>query len=65
MKSTDWGGNYPVQADFAENTSTATAAQVIAREEAANGQYRQGTASTDKNKQYDPGGTGDDPLFSA
>ena len=60
-KSTDWGGDYPIQADFAENTNTVTAARVAAREEAAIGKHRQGTASTDENKQYDPGGTGDNP----
>ena len=65
-KSTDWGGDYPTQADFAENTdNTVTAARVTAREEAAIGKHRQGTASTDENKQYDPGGTGEDPLISA
>ena len=64
-KSTDWGGTYPIQEDFAENTNAVTAAQVAAREEAAIGKYRQRTASTDENKQYDPGGTGDDPLISA
>ena len=64
-KSTDWGGDYPIQADFAENTNyTVTAARVAAREEAAIGKHRQGTASTDENKQYDPGGTGGDPLIS-
>ena len=65
-KSTDWGGDYPIQADFMENTNNAvTAARVAAHEEAAIGKQRQGTASTDENKQYDPGGTGDDPLISA
>ena len=38
--------------------------RVAAREEAAIGKHRQGTASTDENKQYDPGGTGGDPLIS-
>ena len=42
-----------------------TAARVAAREEGTIGKHRQGTASTDENKQYDPGGTGDDPLSSA
>ena len=64
-KSTDWGGNYPIQAEFAENTNAVTAARVAAPEEAAIGKQRQGTASTDENKQYDPGGTGDDLLISA
>ena len=54
------------QADFVENTNNAvTAARVAAHEEAAIGKHRQGTASTDENKQYDPGGTSDDPLISA
>ena len=49
-----------------ENTNNAvTPTQVAAHEEAAIGKHRQGTASTDKNKQYDPGGTSDDPLISA
>ena len=39
-KSTDWGGDYPIQADFAGNTKTVTAARVAAREEAAIGQHR-------------------------
>ena len=64
LKSTEWG-DCPIQADFAENTNAVTAARFAAREEAAIGQHRQGTASTDENKQYDPGGTGDDPLISA
>ena len=49
-KRTDWGGDYAIQADFAENTNTATAARVAAREEAAIGQHRQGKTSTDENK---------------
>ena len=64
-KSTDWGVDYPIQADFAENTNAVTAARVAAREEVAIDKQRQGTASTDENKQYDPGGTGDDPVISA
>ena len=64
-KSTYRGGDYPNQADFAENTSKATAARVAAREEAVIGQHRQGTSSTDENMQYDPGRRGDDPLISA
>ena len=64
-KSTDWGGAYPIQADFAENTNAVTAARVAARKGAAIGMQRQGTASTDESKKYDPGGTGDDPLISA
>ena len=64
-KSTDWGGDYPIQADFAENTNTPTVARVATRKEAAIGHHRQGTASTGENKQYDPGGTGDNPLISA
>ena len=64
-KSTDWGGAYPIQVDFAENTNAVTAARVAAHEEALISKHRQGTASTDENKQYDPGETGDDPLISA
>ena len=30
-KSTDWGGDYPNQVDFAENTNAVTAARVAAR----------------------------------
>ena len=60
------GGYCPIQADFVENTNNAvTATRVAAHEEAAIGKHRQGTASTDENKQYDPGGTSDDPLISA
>ena len=65
-KSTDWGRDYPVQADFMESTNNAvTAARVAAHEEAAIGEHQQETASTDENKQYDTGGTSDDPLLSA
>ena len=59
------GGDYPIQADFAEKTNTATVARVATREEAAIGQHRQGTASTDENKQYDRGRRTADPLISA
>ena len=55
-KSTYWGGDYLIQADFAENTNAVTAARVAAREEAAIGKHRQGTALTDENKQYNPAG---------
>ena len=64
-KSTDWGRDYPIQVDFADNTNAVTVARAAAREEAVIGKQRQGTASTDENKQYEPGGTGDDPLISA
>ena len=64
-KSTDWGEDYLIQADFVENTSAFTAVRVAAREEAAIGKHRQVAASTDENKQYDPGGAGHDPLISA
>ena len=64
-KSTDWGGDHPIQADFGGDPNTAITTQVAAREEVAIGQHRQGTASTDESKQYDPGGTGDEPLISA
>ena len=59
-------GDYPIQADFVENTNKAvTAARVAVHEEAAIGKHRQGTASTDENKHYDPGWTSEDPLISA
>ena len=62
VKNTDWGGDFPIQADFVESTNNAvTAARVAAHEGAAIGKHRQGAASTDENKQYDPGGTSDDP----
>ena len=65
-KITDWGRDYPIQADFVESTDNpVTTARVIGHKEAAIGKHRQGTASTDENKQYDPGGTSDDPLISA
>ena len=48
-KSTDWGGDYPIQADFAGNLKTVTAARVAAREEAAIGRHQRGAASTDHN----------------
>ena len=34
-KSTDWGGYYHIQEDFAGNPNTATTARVAAREEPA------------------------------
>ena len=55
-KSTDLGGDYPIQGDFAGNPETVTAARVAAREEAAIGRHQRGTTSTDQNKQFDPGG---------
>ena len=64
-KSTDWERDYPIQADFAENTNTATVARVAAREEAKIGQHRQGKTSTDEKKQYDRGQTTVDLLISA
>ena len=48
-KSTDWGGDYPIQADFAGNPERVTAARVAAREEAAIGRHQRGAASTDQN----------------
>ena len=39
--STDWGGDYPIQADFGGNP-TATAARVAAREEAAISRQQRG-----------------------
>ena len=59
------GGDYPIHADFAENTNIATTTRVAAREEAAVGRQRQGTTSIDQNTQYDPGGTGADLFISA
>ena len=50
VNSTDWGRDLAIQADFAENTNTATAARVAAREEAAIGRHRQGKTSTDEKK---------------
>ena len=64
-KSTDWGGDYLIRADFAGKTNTATKARIAACEEAAISQHRQGTASTDENQQYDPGGTGAEPSIYA
>ena len=64
-KTTIWGGDKPIQADFGGNPNTATTVQVAAHEKAMIGQHRQGTASTDENKEYDPGGTGEDPFISA
>ena len=64
-KSTDLGRDNPIQADFAGNHETVTATRVAVREEAAIGRHRQGTASTDKNKQYDPGGTGTELFIFA
>ena len=54
-RSTDRGGDYPVQADFEGNPKT-TIARVAAREEAAIDRHQRGTTSTEENKQFDPGG---------
>ena len=64
-KSTDWGGDYPIQADFVGNQEAVTAARVAAREEAAIGRHQQGAASTDQNKQYDRGRRAADLFISA
>ena len=56
-KSTDWGGHYPIQTDFAGNPETVTTARVAAREEVAIGWYQRGTTSTEQNQQFDPGGS--------
>ena len=64
-KSTDSGGDYPIQADFAGNTNTVTAARVAAREEAAIGWHQRGATSTDQNKQYDRGRRTADLFISA
>ena len=50
-KRTDWEGDYPIHADIAANTNAVTTTRVAAHEEAAIGKHRQGTASTDENKQ--------------
>ena len=55
-KSIDWGGDYPIQADFAGNPKTATTARrVAAREEAAISRQQRGATSTEQTKQFDPG----------
>ena len=64
-KSTDWGGDYPIQGDFAGNPETVTAARIAAREEATIGRHQRGTTSTDQNKQFDPGGTTGELFISA
>ena len=63
-KSTDCGGVYPIQADFAGNTNAVTSARVAAREEAAIGRHQRG-AATDQNKQYDRGRRTADLFISA
>ena len=54
-RSTDRGGDYPIQADFGGNLKTTITARVVAREEATIGRHQRGTASTEQNKQFDPG----------
>ena len=56
-KSTDWGGGYPIQADFAGNPKTAKTVygRVTAREKAAISRQQRGATSTDQNKKFDPG----------
>ena len=57
-KSTDWVGDYPIQADFAGNPNTAATARVAAREKAAISRQQRGATSNDQNKQFDPGQKG-------
>jgi hypothetical protein len=64
-KSTDWGGDNLIQADYAENMNTPTAVRVAACEEDAIGQQRKATTSTDENKQYDRGRRTEETLISA
>ena len=54
-RSTDRGGDYPIQADFGGNPK-ATTAQVSAREDATIGRHQRGTTSIEQNKQFDPEG---------
>ena len=55
-RSTERGGDYPIQADFGRNPRTTTV-RVAAREEAAIGGCQRGTTSTEQNNQFDPGGS--------
>ena len=55
-KSTYREGDYPIQADFGGTSKATTAARVAAREEAAIDRQQRGTTSTEKNKQFNPGG---------
>ena len=54
-KSTDRGGDYPIQAHFGGNPKATTAQQVSAREDAVTGRHQRGTTSTEQNKQFDRG----------
>ena len=56
LRSSDRGGDYPIQADFAGNPKTATTARIAAREEAAISRQQRGATSTEQSKQFDPGG---------
>ena len=51
-KNTGWGGDYPLQADFAGNPKTATTARVAARKEAAISRQQRGATSTEQDKQF-------------
>ena len=64
-KSKDWGGDYTIQADFAENPETVTTARVAACEEAAIGRHQGGTTSTEQNKEFDPWGKNGKLFISA
>ena len=55
-KSTDRGGDYPIQVDFVGNPKKITTARVAAREETAIGRHQRGTRSTEQSKEFDPGG---------
>ena len=63
--STDWRGDYPIQADFAENPETVTAARVAACEETAIGRHQRGTTSTEQNKKSRPWGKNGKLFISA
>ena len=55
-KSTYWGEDYPIEADFARNPKTATTARVAACEEATISWQQRGVTSTEQTKQFNPGG---------
>ena len=55
-RSTERGGDYPIQADVGRNPRTTTV-RVAALEEAAIGGCQRGTTSTEQNNQFDPGGS--------
>ena len=56
-RSTDNGGNYPIHANFEGNPKTTPQVTVRQTVRLPIGRQQRGTTSTEKNEQFDPGGS--------